>query len=72
MRFFFQFLFKVDAIYVQVISATIISIVLAAPQFRGGQNFKPSFGSSSSGQNIPILRYENTVNHDGSYRWRFV
>lgn len=47
-------------IKLQIGALAFVAITLAAPQ---GQQ---------SGEPIPILRQEQEVNHDGSYKWRSV
>jgi hypothetical protein len=47
----------------QVVALSLLVIATAAPQYRAGVG----------GQNdpIPILRQENEVNFDGSYKYRY-
>lgn len=57
-------------LYVQVVLAALVSAAFAAPQvYGGGKQFSQSARSPEA--DAPILRYDNDVGFDGTYRWRY-
>ncbi|KAL0266840.1 UNVERIFIED_CONTAM: hypothetical protein PYX00_009277 [Menopon gallinae] len=51
-----------------VVVAALVSVAFAAPQY-GGKQYSASARSPEA--DAPILRYDNDVGFDGTYRWSY-